>query len=118
MSDQQHWRLRIEDIIEAAEKVEQYTRGMQFEDFVSSSLVADAVIRNLAIVGEAARHVPADVQARCPEVAWRQMNDMRNFLIHAYARVDLTIVWDAVQVNLPPSVVRLRQFLDENRTDD
>jgi uncharacterized protein with HEPN domain len=113
MSADRDWRLLFEDIIEAAEKIEQYTRGMDFESFASNSLVTDAVVRNLEIVGEAARHVPPDVKARCPEVSWRQMNDMRNILIHAYSEVDLTIVWNAMNIDLPQSVMRLRQLLDD-----
>src|SRR4051794_32465578 len=113
MSGDREWQLLVDDIIEASEKIDQYTQGMDFQAFVGSSLVTDAVIRNLAIIGEAARHVPPDVRARCPEVRWRQMNDMRNILVHAYSRVNLTIVWNAVRVDLPPTVVRLRQFLED-----
>ena len=118
MSADREWRLLFEDIMEAAEKIERYTDGMELQDFVHNSLVIDAVMRNLAIVGEAARHVPADIRDRCPEVAWRQMSDMRNVLIHAYTRVNLTIVWDAIKQNLPPSIVRLRQFLEAEQDAD
>jgi predicted nucleotidyltransferase len=54
--------------------------------------LANVHLRLEEIMGEAARHVPIEVQARCPEVAWRLMNDMRNVLIHAYPRVDLGAV--------------------------
>jgi uncharacterized protein with HEPN domain len=118
MSAKRDWRLLVEDVLEAAEKIEQYTRGMDFETFASNSLVADAVIRNLMIVGEAARHVPPDVQARCPEIDWRRMNDMRNILIHAYAEVNLTIVWSTLRGHLPPAANRLRRLLEEEGTSD
>ena len=113
MSARRDWRLLVEDILEAAEKIEEYTRGMDFESFVSSSMVVDATIRNLMIVGEAARHVPPDVQVRCPEVDWRRMNDMRDILIHAYAEVNPTIVWSTIRLHLPPSADRLRQLLTD-----
>jgi uncharacterized protein with HEPN domain len=87
-----HWRLRVQDIIECAERIEQYTAGLEFEAFAGSRMTVDAVVRNLEIMGEAARYVPPEVQVRCPEVAWRLMNDMRNVLIHAYPRVDLGAV--------------------------
>jgi uncharacterized protein with HEPN domain len=97
--------------------VEQYTAGLEFEGFAGNEMVVDAVVRNLEIVGEAARHVPPDVQARCPEVAWRLMNDLRNVLIHAYPIVDLMTVWQVVRRDLPPTVARLRQLLDDEPGD-
>jgi uncharacterized protein with HEPN domain len=108
-----NWRLRVEDIIESTEKVKQYTAGLDFESFAGNGMVVDAVVRNLEIVGEAARHVPPEIQARCPEVAWRLMNDMRNVLIHAYPIVDLATVWQVVRRDLPPTVARLRQLLED-----
>ena len=77
----------------------------------------DAVVRNLEIMGEAARHVPPEVQARCPEVAWRLMNDMRNVLIHAYPSVDLEAVWQAVSDDVRPTRERLVQFLADEPDD-
>jgi uncharacterized protein with HEPN domain len=112
-----HWRLRVQDIIECAEKIEQYTAGLDFESFASSRMAVDAVVRNLEIMGEATRHVPPEVQARCPEVAWRLMNDMRNVLIHAYPRVDLEAVWQAVTHDVRPTRARLVQFLADESSD-
>lgn len=113
MSNERHWPLRIEDIVECAEKVEQYTSGLDFESFAGNHMVVDATVRNLEIMGEAARHVPPDVQARCPEVDWRRMNDMRNVLIHAYPVVDLDLVWGVVRNRVSPTRLRLQRFLDE-----
>jgi uncharacterized protein with HEPN domain len=105
------WRLRVQDIIECAEAVEEYTTGLDFESFAGRRMVVDAVTRNLEIMGEAARHVPAEIQARCPEVDWRRMNDMRNVLIHAYTIVDLHLVWGVIQNRVRPTRERLVQLL-------
>jgi len=118
MSLHRHWRLRVQDIIECAEKVEEYTRGLDFESFAGNRLVVDATVRNLEIMGEAARHVPPEVQARCPEIDWRRMNDMRNVLIHAYTIVDLGLVWGVVQNRVTPTRERLQKLLeDEDATE-
>ena len=117
MSLHRQWRLRIQDIIECAERIEQYTAGQDFERFARSRMMVDAVVRNLEIMGEAARHVPPEVQARCPEVAWRLMNDMRNVLIHAYPRVDLGAVWQAVTQDVRPTRERLVQLLADESSD-
>jgi len=89
MSPERDWRLRIRDIIEYATTIEELTAGHDEGSFRSDRAVQLAVLHCLTIMGEAARHVPVEVQSRCPEVEWRLMNDMRNFLIHAYGRVNL-----------------------------
>jgi uncharacterized protein with HEPN domain len=111
--------LRIEDIIECAEKAQSYIDGLDFESFAGDDMVVDAVVRNLEIMGEAARHVPPEIQARCPDVEWRLMNDMRNVLIHAYPIVDRATVWQVIKRDLPATAERLRLLLaDEQGTDD
>ena len=76
------WRYRLEDIVDPAESILDYVRDMAFEAFCSDRKTVDAVVRNLEVIGEAARHVPAEVRLRCPAVAWADMSDMRNVLIH------------------------------------
>jgi uncharacterized protein with HEPN domain len=58
------WRLRIEDILEAAEAIVGYVRGMTFETFRTDRRTVDAVVRNFEIIGEAARHLPAEQRAQ------------------------------------------------------
>jgi uncharacterized protein with HEPN domain/predicted nucleotidyltransferase len=105
-------KMRIEDILEAIEKIERYTAGMDFEAFAANEMAADAVTHNLAIIGEAARHVPPEVQARYPTADWAKMRGMRNVLVHDYPSVDLTIVRDVVRNYLPPLVPLLREILE------
>ncbi len=72
------WRVRIDDIIEAVEKIDRYLAGLTIQSFVADERTVDAVLRNFEIVGEAARYVPADVQARFPAIPWPRMRAMRN----------------------------------------
>ena len=109
------WRLLVEDIIEYAAEIERMTAGMDEAAFRADRTVQYAVIHCIEIMGEAARHVPVDVQARCPDVNWRRMNDMRNVLIHAYSAVDLGLVWDAVTKDVTPTRERLSRFLADEQ---
>ncbi len=61
------YRLFLEDIIESMAKIQQYTHGMSYETFIANNMVVDAVIRNLEIIGEASKNIPADIQEKHPE---------------------------------------------------
>jgi uncharacterized protein with HEPN domain len=114
MSAERHWQLRIEHILEAIRKIQRYTAGLSEEGFASNDMAVDAVIRNFQVIGEAARHVPDDIQARYPEVPWSLMQGMRHILVHDYFTVKLDIVWRTVQQSLPPLVEPLRRIMQEN----
>ena len=81
------FRLYVQDILEAVEKINSYLGGMTFEQFSKDNKTIDAVIRNFAIIGEAAKNVPAKVKREHSEVAWKRMAGMRDKLIHEYAPV-------------------------------
>ena len=106
------WKFRIQHILDAIVKIERYTSGMTLDAFRTNDLVADAVIRNLEIVGEATRHVPEDVQVRHALVPWSKMRGMRNIVAHDYDGVRLEIVWDTISNDLPLLVPHLESILD------
>lgn len=101
-------------MIESAERVIRYTGGMTLESFLLSDITVDTVLRNLEIIGEAARYVPAEIQERYSDVPWSGMRGMRKILIHAYDAVELEVVWETTQVQLPAAVPELRQILEES----
>lgn len=109
------WTHRVEDILESCEKIARYTAGMTEPEFLTNELVTDAVIRNLAIIGEAAAHVPDSVQEKYPEVPWNSMRGMRNILVHEYFGADLKRIWNTVQSDLRPVAQALRVLLDAER---
>jgi uncharacterized protein with HEPN domain/predicted nucleotidyltransferase len=106
------WTGRVEDILDAAAAIADYTEGMTFDTFTADRRTVDAVVRNVGIIGEAARHVPEDIRQRYPAVPWAKMYDMRNVVVHDYPGVDLTIVWEVVRNYLPPLVPVLREILE------
>ena len=105
------WDIRIRDILAAIEKIQEYTKNMNFKAFRSDSKTVDAVIRNLEIIGEAAQHVPAEIADKHSEIPWREMRDMRNLLSHEYFGVNRNIVWETIQTDLPAIVPFLRDLL-------
>ncbi len=107
------WRYRIEDILEAVEKIGRYTEGMDFASFQGDSKTIDAVVRNFTVIGEAARNVPHRIREKYPDVPWEEMRGMRNLVIHEYAEVSARIVWDTIRSDLPPLIPLLRTVLSE-----
>ena len=82
------WRERIEDILAAVYRILEYTAELDEREFTSDPRTIDAVVRNLEVIGEAARHVPDRVRERYPDVPWIDMRDMRN--LSAYPRESLS----------------------------
>ena len=104
--------LYLEDILKSAAKVQRYTDGMSFEDFLADERTLDAVVRNLEIIGEAAKNVPEKVRLRYPEIEWRKIAGLRDILSHTYFKVSEAILWDVVQNKLPPLAEQVKQILE------
>ena len=117
MSEDRHPERRYEylgHIVEAAEKVARYTTALDKRAFLADEKTQDAVVRNLEIVGEAARRILEDCPgfaAQHPEVPWQTIYAMRNRLSHGYKEVNLEIVWDTIQQSLPDLEQQLRRIL-------
>jgi uncharacterized protein with HEPN domain len=113
-----NWKMRIKDILDAVDTIQGYTEGMKYETFVAHRKTVDAVIRNFIVIGEAASHVPEEVVVAHPEIPWRDMRDMRNFVVHEYFGISNKIIWETVQKNLPPLISLLKPLLEPQVPDE
>jgi len=105
------WQFRVDDINESLRLIKEYVEGMDYISWAQDRKTIDAVIRNLEIIGEAAKHIPADVQEKFPEIAWSQMKGMRNILIHEYFGVDLEVLWETIHEDLPLLKEQMRKLM-------
>jgi uncharacterized protein with HEPN domain len=99
--------LLLNDMLDAIDRIEQYTQGMSFDAFSSDQKSVDAVVRNLEIIGEAANRLPDDFKEKHSSVEWHKVVGLRNRIIHEYFGIDLQIIWQIIHADLPS----LRQTL-------
>jgi uncharacterized protein with HEPN domain len=102
---------RLQDIAECIEKVGRFLEGKSFSDFANDALVHDAVVRNLEIISEASRHITEELKAEVPEVPWRKVADMGNWLRHAYEKTEDAILWETIQSGLPALDAAVKRLL-------
>jgi len=72
------WQFWIDDIVDAINKIERYTHGIDFESWQRDEKTVDAVIRNLEVIGEASSHLPAEVKEQYEDVPWEMMKGIQN----------------------------------------
>ncbi len=93
--------LLLDDICEAIDRIEQYISGMSFDVFSKDRKSVDAVVRNLEIIGEASNRLPADFKNSHSQIQWHKVIGLRHRIVHEYFGVDLQIVWQILQKDLP-----------------
>ena len=106
----------LHHILDAIDRIQGYVAGISYERFRQDRLLQDGVVRQLEIIGEAAKKVSNPFRDLHPQLPWKQMTGIRDKLIHDYFEVDLLIVWDTVTVDLPPlrrQVERIVRALDD-----
>lgn len=103
---------RLRDILEAIAKIEEYAaRGR--EAFDADQLIQTWIVHHIAIIGEAARALPAEFRARFPEVPWRDIVGMRAILVHHYFDIDAEAVWAVVERDLPDLKHKVGAILEQ-----
>jgi uncharacterized protein len=102
------WRVRVGDIVEAAERASAYLQGLTFDQFAADPRTVDAVSYAIVVIGEATKAVPQGITRAAPEIPWVDIRGMRNKVAHEYFGVDVKLLWQTVREDLPPLVAALK----------
>ena len=102
----------LDDILLAIQKIGRYTSQIDHEAFLSDELVIDGVARNLEIIGEATRQLPEEFRRSHAEVPWSEIAGLRNRIVHDYFGLDLEIIWEIIQHDLPQLENKIRVLRD------
>ena len=100
-------------ILQAVERIESYTAGLSYERFREDVLKQDGIVRQLEIIGEAAKNVPEDIVRKNKEIPWKKMAGMRDRLIHFYFGVKHDLVWRTIKQDIPQLKPLIQKIIDE-----
>lgn len=113
MSPRRHDPDYLADIYEAIRRIVEYTQGLSYQAFLESSMVQDAVLRNIQVIGEATKKLTKARRSAHTNVPWREMAGMRDRIVHDYFGVDWKIVWEVAHDDLPSLLPLIEAILKQ-----
>ena len=108
--------LLLEDMLQSALKIKQYTDNLDYNAFISDDKTIDAVVRNFEIIGEAANRIDPDFRTNNPEIEWKRIRGFRNRIIHDYFGIDYEIVWTIIENYLDELIDWLETLIADIKT--
>jgi uncharacterized protein with HEPN domain len=105
--------IRLQHTLDSIETIEGYIAGTDFQAFSENPMMQDACIRQLQVIGESCRNVSFELREKHPEVPWSQIVGLRIIVIHQYFGVDIRVIWEVIQHDLPVFKVQVKRILEE-----
>ena len=106
---------RLEHILQAIERIRRYTKGKTFDDFIADDMMYYAVVKNIEILGEASNMLTEEFREAHPNTPWKQVNGMRNYIVHEYFQVDNNVVWDVITTDLLILEKQIIEYIKEEQ---
>ena len=90
----------LSDILESIKRIRSYSNNVSYSQFLKDIKTQDSIVRNLEIIGEAAKRISDELKKNNPSVEWKNISDLRNRLIHDYFGINLDVVWGIIEEDL------------------
>lgn len=103
----------LKDILRSIQKIQRYTAGKEYEEFINDELLIDGVVRNLEIIGEAVKNIPSNFRKRYSFIEWKKIAGLRDILIHEYFGIDYELIWDIIQKEIPTLGKQIEDILKD-----
>jgi uncharacterized protein with HEPN domain len=104
---------RLLHVLDSIEEIKQYTLDAEFEDFEDQSMMKNACIRQLEIIGEACNRISEEIRLKYPRIEWSQIIGLRNILIHQYFGVDDRVIWDIIKQDLIDLESKIKEIVKD-----
>lgn len=104
---------RLQHMMEAIDNVDEFTKGIAYEDMLKNKMLAHAIVHNVQVVGEAAYKLTKEFCAAHPDVSWKDIIGLRHILVHDYYRIDFEELWYIAKNELPPLRKQIETYLNE-----
>ena len=108
--------LLLDDRLQSAQKIKQYTKGFDYKAFLADNKTIDAVVRNFEIIGEAANRIDPDFRDQNPSIEWKRRRGFRNRIVRDYFGIDHDIVWNIIETYLDELTDRLETAIKDLKT--
>ena len=105
----------IYHIRDAIDKIDEYLQGISKKDFLQQTIVHDAIMHELQIIGEAIRHISSDFRKKHPNINWKEIVGMRSKIVHDYFGINLEIIWKAATEDVPKLKEDIKQILSHQQ---
>ena len=107
-----NFKVYINEILEAISEIEEFTRNLKYDSFLSNRMAVKAVSMNLLLIGENVKLIPVNVRQKYSDIPWARMKLARNILAHEYPKVEFKDLWNTAKCELPPLKGMLKEILE------
>ncbi len=110
MQDRFGDRIRLQHIIDAITEIETYTKDATSESFAANSMMFNATLRQLEIIGEASNKLSEEFISQHSDIAWARIIGLRNLVIHEYFGIDDLAIWNIIKINIPAFKIKILEI--------
>lgn len=108
----------IKDILIACENILIYKEGYDFNMFMTDRKTQDVIVRNIEIIGESVKNISETLKEKYPNIEWKEIAKTRDKLIHSYFGIDLDIVWDIINADIPRLKEKIKEIIQKEGWND